>query len=106
LVDFGSAYSPESQTLLKLAYEKEMLELYIKKAINLNVKPGTVYAVLTLLYDKDSCKKTKNIDLDTSQVFQKKTKEFGANSNVSNPLFSKPLSVKRMKYFAILVLSH
>ena len=67
--------------------------------MSLNVHQGKVYAISSVVYDKDSCNEMES-SIDTSQIFEQRTNDIGAKSSVFNPLVNKPHKVRSgEKYF-------
>jgi len=90
-VDFGSTYSPESETIMKLTYDGNFLLVHLRGANKLNAKEGKIYVISTLLYDKDSCNMK---GLEVSEKIQQKSEELGAKSDPCFLGSQKPLSVR------------
>jgi len=79
---------------MKIKYDGKHLFCHVRGANQLNAKQGKVYAISTLVYDKDSCNMEPREGLDTSERTQMKSDELSAKSHPSYPDSQKPLCVR------------
>ena len=73
---------------MKLTYDQRVLQIHLRGANNLKAKAGKVYAISTLVYDKE-----EKEGLDNSQKSLMQSDEIDAKSQLCYPDSQKPLSV-------------
>ena len=79
---------------MKLTYNGDALEVHLRGASHLNTKHGKVYAISTLLYDKDRCNMVRSEGSHDSEKSQSKSDVLGAKSHPRYIHTQKPLTVR------------